>query len=436
MIDRQNLFTLEVKEFEPTGEIGPQEWVTAHNVQSIFDVLEGGGFEARFVGGCVRDAIAKRPVNDIDIATTAKPEHTIKLLESANIKVIPTGIKHGTVTAVLDGENFEITTLRKDVSTDGRHAEVAFTDDWMIDAERRDFTINALMATRTGAVYDPFNGIADLAYGRVCFIGKAKDRIEEDYLRILRYFRFHTSHGRPPVNRDALSACRMAADKLSTLSGERIQHEMMKILGAHNAADTLILMKGEHVLDQVLPEAENFGDLRALIWLCTSAINYENLTPDPVRNLATLLPINSDTAVADTIASRWRFSNIDRKRLIDLTGFISPDPMITKNELTRHLIKTGPALYADQCLITWARETAENANLSKDRKKSWIQTLERIYTWQEPFFPLTGEDLKALGYVQGPAIGDMMDKIKGWWIDNDCTPDRHKCLDKLKQLSQ
>jgi len=433
--NREDLFTIEIKELEPTGQIEPQAWMTASGVQAIFTVLEDAGYEVRFVGGCVRNGIAKRPVADVDLATTAKPDTVMELLEAAGIKAIPTGLDHGTITAVSEGANYEITTLREDVATDGRHAEVMFTDDWIADAKRRDFTINTMSATRTGEVYDPFDGIPDMAYGRINFVGNPAKRISEDYLRILRYFRFYTSHGRPPVSREALAACRMAASNLQNLSGERVRDELLKILLTLNSPDTLIMMKGEHVLEQVLDEATEFGDLRALIWLCTTAMNLDKITMDPVRNLAILLPSDSKPEVAENIASRWRLSNAERNRLSSLCEFPQPDPMSPKPDHLHRLHRVGAELYADQCLITWARESASIAKIPKDRRQGWMELMEMITTWQEPAFPITGRDLQDKGIKQGPELGVLLNQIRDWWIDNDCTADRDACLNKLKQLT-
>ncbi|MBT4888067.1 MAG: CCA tRNA nucleotidyltransferase [Rhodospirillales bacterium] len=434
MINRKELYSFEVKELEPTGQIEPQDWMTDSDVQSIFNILEIAGFETRFVGGCVRDAIAKRKVNDVDIATTAKPNEAMRLLETAGIKVVPTGIEHGTITAVINSKSYEITTLREDVATDGRHAEVAFSNDWVVDAGRRDFTINAMSATRNGSVYDPFNGLSDLAYGKVIFIRKPSDRIAEDYLRILRFFRFHTSHGRPPISREALAACRLAAGNLKSLSGERVRDEMLKILSANNAPDTLILMNGEKVLKEVLPEASKFGDLRALNWLCTTAMQLDGIEIDPIRNLAILLPADTTAITAKGIASRWRLSNAEKNRLINLTEFPEPDPMAPSAGHIRQLYKIGIDLFTDQCLMTWARETGDDANLPKDRKAAWLALMEMITTWEKPTFPISGEDLMGLGIQEGPKLGALLDQARDWWIDNDCTPDRDACLKKLESF--
>ena len=207
--------------------LGTQPWLTASPTRDVIKALKADGAEVRFVGGCVRDALVNRPVNDIDIATPTEPEVVIKLLERFDIKAVPTGISHGTVTAVCRQNSFQITTLRRDEETDGRHAKVAFTDDWASDAMRRDFTINALSANPAGEVYDYNSGIADLKYGRVRFIGNAQDRIDEDYLRILRYFRFQANYGLLPLDNDAITASRSRARRLSELSGERVRDELL-----------------------------------------------------------------------------------------------------------------------------------------------------------------------------------------------------------------
>jgi len=249
---------------EPQGDLGPQPWMAAASTKALMEALAANGSEPRFVGGCVRDALAKREVKDVDVATPETPDAVLKLLERAAIKAVPTGIEHGTVTAVFPDRSFEVTTLRRDEETDGRHAKVAFTDDWVADAERRDFTINAMSATTDGAVYDYNQGIADLAHGRVRFIGRAETRIDEDYLRILRFFRFQGGYGKPPLSRDALAACRSRAPKLAELSGERVRSEMLKILLVPDPADILVHMQGAGALAVVLPEMAGVASLRML----------------------------------------------------------------------------------------------------------------------------------------------------------------------------
>jgi len=290
----------------PIGQLGPQAWMKNPNLMAVVDALSTGGTEIRYVGGCVRDSLAGRPAGDIDIATPEPPEKTIEKIEAAGLKALPTGIAHGTVTAVSGGEPFEITTLRKDVKTDGRHAVVDFTDNWIEDASRRDFTFNALSASVSGEVYDPFGGIDDLANGVVRFVGRATQRIEEDVLRILRFFRFYAYYGQASPDQDALFACRKFAPQLSKLSGERVRTEFLKLLLAPDPVSALTYMR-QGALEVVLPEVGDFGQLRAMVWLETSAIKFESVFPEALRRLAALIG-DGDTDV-DKISDRLRFSN-------------------------------------------------------------------------------------------------------------------------------
>ncbi|KAF0137295.1 MAG: poly(A) polymerase [Rhodospirillaceae bacterium] len=250
----------------PVGQLPPQPWLTHPATRRVIAALTAEGGEVRFVGGCVRDALLQRSVNDIDLATPERPELVLARLAQASLRALPTGLAHGTVTALVDGQTFEITTLRRDVACDGRRAVVAYTDNWAEDAARRDFTINALSADPAGSVYDPFDGLPDLHHGRVRFVGSPRTRIEEDVLRLLRYFRFHGWYGRPPPDREALAACRALAPRLATLSAERVRDELWKILLVPDPASMLLLMQGERVLAHVLPEAGAFGCLRLLAW--------------------------------------------------------------------------------------------------------------------------------------------------------------------------
>ncbi|MCH7958052.1 MAG: CCA tRNA nucleotidyltransferase, partial [Proteobacteria bacterium] len=305
---------------EPTGKVAPQPWITAPETVAVVEALAAEGAEVRFVGGCVRDAVLQRPVEDIDIATPEPPERVIALLGKAGIKAIPTGIEHGTVTAVIGEARFEITTLRVDVETDGRRAKVAFTDDWTADAARRDFTINTLSCTLAGDIYDPMGGLDDLGRRRVRFVGNAEKRIEEDVLRLLRFFRMYAVYGRPPPDIEALAACRALAPRLPGLSGERVRDEVFRILMAPDAADTVVLMRGEGVLEQILPEAGDVGRLRLLSWLETSAIKVATVAPDRLRRLAALLDV--DAAGAGSVAARLRLSNPQTERLVK----VAPPP--------------------------------------------------------------------------------------------------------------
>ena len=227
-----------------TTPLAGAPWLTAESSRKLMDVLTASGAEARFVGGCVRDALLGKIDADVDldVATGLLPDQIIERLEAAEIKAIPTGIAHGTVTAIIAGQSFEITTLRKDVACDGRHADVQFTDDFELDAKRRDFTINAMSTDRLGRLFDYFGGVEDLKAGRIRFVGNAEERVREDYLRILRFFRFYARFGRPPADQQALQACKVEAAGLARLSGERIRSEMLKLLASGNAVAALTLM--------------------------------------------------------------------------------------------------------------------------------------------------------------------------------------------------
>jgi poly(A) polymerase len=283
---------------QPSDRLDPQPWMTAPETVAVMAALSAAGGEARFVGGCVRDALVGRKVRDVDIATHEPPERVLNLLARAGIKAIPTGIKHGTVTAVIGARHFEITTLRRDVETYGRHAKVEYTDDWQADAARRDFTMNALFCGADGSIYDPFGGAADLRAQRVRFVGDPEARIREDVLRLLRFFRFHAHYGKPPPDAAALAACRSLAHLLPTLSGERICAETLKLLSAPEPADVIDLMGEAGVLANFLPEATRNDQLRALVALESSAPRDLMPRTDPLRRLRGRRAGGGDAAAA------------------------------------------------------------------------------------------------------------------------------------------
>ena len=417
----------------PTGKISPQPWLTAPEPRTVVEALTADGAEVRFVGGCVRDAMAHRPVTDVDIGTPDKPETVIGLLEKAGIKAVPTGIEHGTVTAVVGDRKFEITTLRRDVETDGRRAKVAFTDDWMIDSERRDLTINALSATPDGDVYDPHDGISDLAYGNIRFVGLAADRIEEDVLRLLRFFRFYGLFGQPPPDPDAMAACRNHADKLPGLSGERIRDEMFKILLVPEPAEIAVLMRGLGIFDHILPEAGDVGSLRMIGWLETRAIKIDSVVPDPLRRLAALLDTDAEGAAA--VAGRLKLSNRQAWRLSALAAppaDIGPDA--DAPSVNRTLRRLGPDTVRDLTLLAWAGELSITPHLPAGRTQAWIGLLDTCDGWQGVVLPIGGEDVIALGVAEGPRVGELLARVEDWWEDGDYAAGRDDCLEKMKSL--
>ncbi len=419
---------------EATGKIAPQSWMAAPETVAVVGALGAGGAEVRFVGGCVRDAMLNRPVKDVDLATPAPPERVIEILRRAGIATIPTGLKHGTVTAVSGDARFEITTLRLDIETDGRHAKVAFTDDWIADARRRDFTINALSCTPAGDVFDPFGGIDDLSSGRIRFIGNARQRIEEDLLRILRFFRFQATHGRPPVDDDALAACRALAHRLDELSGERVRDELFRILMAEDPAGVVLLMRGEHVLERILPEAGEVGRLRMMTWLDTRAIRMDSVAPTELRRLAAL--IDTDAAGAEAVAQRLRLSNRQKVRLTDMVvPAMTVATDLDEVALRRLLHRLGADAVTDLALLDWARELALEPRQSVDRKRVWQDLLAATRAWTPVEFPLRGRDAAALGLAPGPAMGRLLDAVEAWWEEGGLSADRAACLARLEALA-
>jgi poly(A) polymerase len=386
---------------------------------AVFAALDEGGAKARFVGGCVRDAVLERPIRDIDLATDAPPERVVELLEAARIKVIPTGIAHGTVTAVVEEKPVEITTLRRDVETYGRHAKVEFTDDWIEDASRRDFTINALSLDPDGTLHDPFDGLKDLSAHHVRFVGGAMARISEDVLRLLRYFRFFAHYGRPPADLEALAACREMAPRLSQLSAERVRAELLKILEAPTAADVMGLMHAEGIFEHFLPEATNFYRLSRLIELETTLeLN------DPIRRLAAVLML--DETDLDALSKRLRLSNVQGDRL---TAIVEHCPVIkpTLGEAERDalLYRIGVPTFFDGALVCWA---------GADIDDGWKTLVAACRNWHSKKFPLRGDDVMALGAASGPSVGVLFRAVEEWWIDGGFRADREACMERLKVL--
>ena len=419
----------------PTGKIPVQAWMAASATRSVIAALTADGAEARFVGGCVRDSILKRPVEDVDIATPEPPERVMELLERAGLGAIPSGIEHGTVTAEAGGDHFQITTLRRDVETDGRRARVAFTDDWKADAARRDFTINTLSCTPDGDIYDPFGGLDDLSHGMVRFVGNARQRIDEDLLRILRYFRFYAVCGRPPPDIDALAACRAAAHRVLELSAERLRGELLRILIAPNPADVLVLMRGERVLDHLLPEAGDVGRMRMLSWLETSAIRMDSVAPDGLRRLAALL--HTDAAGTDAVAARFRLSKAEAERLLSMTApSEAVDADMDEAARRRVLRRLGAQTVRDLALLAWAGELAIDPRQPGARKPNWQDLLAAAEAWTPPEFPLKGEDVLALGVPAGPRVGRLLGAVEGWWEEGGCKAGRAACLEALETMAR
>jgi poly(A) polymerase len=387
--------------------IKPPAWMTDRASRAVMTALKG---DARYVGGCVRDTLLKRPIGDIDIATPLFPEEIMRRLAAAKIKAVPTGIDHGTITAVTDKRPFEITTLRRDVETFGRQARVAFSADWREDSARRDFTMNALYLSAEGEVFDYHDGVRDLRHGKVRFVGDPATRIREDVLRLLRFYRFHAWYGRGAADEAARAACRASAPLLPTLSGERVQAELLKLLGARDPVPSLTLMQEDGVLARLLPKTRALSALTHLI-----AIEPDS---DAMRRLAALV-----TADADALARKLRFSNADRERLVALG---EPVPLTSDPaEQRRLLYRLGPQIYIDRVLVT-AAISGESATAVK-------KLLAAAARWKPVAFPLRGADVAAAGVPEGPAIGQLLAEIEAWWQAGDFKATRAQCLAELRR---
>jgi poly(A) polymerase len=407
--------------------LDPQPWMTAPETQALVAALGRDGGQVRFVGGCVRDAIAGRPVKDIDLATPDRPETVLQRLKAHAIRAIPTGIEHGTVTAVIGTRHFEITTLRHDVETFGRHARVAFTDDWVADAARRDFTINAMSAEPDGTLHDPFGGRADLAAGRVRFVGEPETRIREDVLRLLRFFRFYAYFGRGQPDAASLAACRALAHLLPGLSGERVAAETLRLMLAPDPAAVVALMASETILAHILPELTNIMRLRTLVFI-EAAFG----PADAIRRLAALLP--RDAAQAQALSQRLRVSNDERDRLTDLAApSLAVHPGLDAPTRRRALYRLGAACFRDLALLAWAGREA-GGDLSPSDAGAWRALVQEADAWTPIALPVRGADVLALGVKAGPRVGALMKTIEQWWEEGDFRADRAACLKKLKQL--
>ena len=400
-------------------------WLQRPETKAVFAALEAGGFAARAVGGAVRNALLDLPVTDVDIATTARPDEVMAAAQAARLKAIPTGIQHGTVTIVSGDQTYEVTTLRKDVETHGRHATVAFTDDWAADARRRDFTLNALYCSAGGEMFDPLSGYADLAARRVRFIGDAAERIREDYLRILRFFRLTAAYGAGAPDAQGLLACVREREGLAILSGERVSQEVLRLLSAPRGAELARWMFDYGLLPLVLGRAPR----PALLARLASIESTVGLEPDAVLRLGVLVVEVPEDAQA--LRDRLRLSNDDTDRLartaervpaLDLTVFES----MGKAYIYRH----GASAYRDRVLVAWAR--------SGDATDSdaWRLRLDLPQRWQAPQFPVGGAEVMALGVPAGPRVGELLRALEAWWIAGDFVADETALRKKLNQLVQ
>jgi poly(A) polymerase len=394
------------------AHLGDAAWLNEGALGRLLALLDGNGEEARVVGGAVRNALVRLPVGEIDVATTAKPEEVVRRVEAAGGKAVPTGIEHGTITAVIDHHAFEVTTLREDVETYGRKARVAFGRDWQADAERRDFTINALSASRDGTVFDYVGGLADIAARRVRFIGEPARRIEEDYLRILRFFRFQAHFGAGAPDAAGLLACIRARCGLEMLSRERVRVELLKLVIAPRATPTLAVMAETGILGMVLGGVPLVASFENMVKVEATL----GLEPDAVRRLGALgVWVAED---AERLGERLRLANAESERLAALDGWWRFAPKVDERPARALLYRLGLQAFLDRALTAWARSQAGAADVA------WRDLANLPRRWTAPVFPLKAADFIGRGVAAGPSLGVALRAAEAAWIAADFPVDR------------
>jgi poly(A) polymerase len=401
--------------------------LTDLSLKQVWDALDAAQPQAtRLVGGCVRDALLSQLAGDVDLATQLRPEQVVAACAAANIKTIPTGLAHGTITAIVDGKPFEITTLRQDVSTDGRRATVAFTDDWHADAMRRDFTMNALYLDRDGAIFDPTgSGVADARAGHVVFVGDPDQRILEDHLRILRFFRFAARFQHDSLEGPALASCARHFEAISALSVERVWSELKKILAATDPRVALKAMAQSGVLGAVLPESQGLATFNALIELETTAF----LEGDPLQRFMALLP--RDVTVLEALSARLKLSKAESDRLLawasDTTRIVS---YLSAREVRQALYWIGNQTYLDRVRLAWAADPAPK------RATQWRTLLALESGFVTPKLSIDGSQVIAAGATPGPAVGAVLAEVERWWVESDFIDDELGLIERLKAVVQ
>lgn len=397
------------------------EWLTRKPTRDVFAALTAQGAQARAVGGAVRNALMGTPVKDVDIATTAPPEEVVALAKRAGLHAVPTGFEHGTVTVIADKIPFEVTTLRRDVETFGRHARVTFTTDWREDAMRRDFTMNALYCDADGRVHDPLGGYADLKALRVRFIGDAHQRIREDYLRILRFFRLLAQYGDGTApDPEGLAAAREEKAGLAQLSGERIRAELLLLLAAPGTVAAVATMRQTDLIEPLIGVAGNVELVQRLA--CIEAAL--GRSPDPVLRLAALADDN-----ATGLRDRLRLSLVEAGRLADASRRDAAfNPSTSEQAAKAFIYRHGPDAFIDGALLAWAR----SGDAADDTAR--LERLQLAKRWQAPKLPVRGADVIALGISAGPAVGRVISALEDWWISSGFPADDDAIRKKLAEL--
>ncbi len=414
--------------------LSDQAWFQAPGLTRLMTLLNGGGAETRVVGGAVRNSLLGLPVGDIDLATTLLPAEVIGRAAAKQIKAVPTGIEHGTVTLVLDGKGYEVTTLRRDVATDGRHAEVAFGAGWQEDAERRDLTINALYMGIDGEVVDLVGGLADIETQTVRFIGDAEQRIAEDYLRVLRFFRFFAHYGRGRPDAAGLKACARARTQLKTLSAERVWSELKKLLGAPDPGRALLWMRQSGVLTEVLPETEKWGiDAIPGLIAAEQALGW---APDALLRLSAITP--KDPARMVGLAERLKLSNAEAIALDRFARAPKPQETVTDVAFDRDLYRYGKEgiIAVLKLELASSRGHAEGGDAKAMARSGRLSALlKRAEGFERPVLPIKGSDVLAAGIPAGPKIGQILGTLEEGWIASNFSLDRERLLARIADLA-
>lgn len=398
-----------------------QDWLESAETQAVLALLKIGGHEARVVGGAVRNALMELPVTDVDIATTARPEEVVALARAAGLGSVETGLSHGTVTVIANKVAFEVTTLRRDVATDGRRAKVVFTDAWHEDAARRDFSINAIYCAADGTLYDPQDGIADLAQRRIRFIGDPDNRIGEDYLRILRYFRFLAQYGRGGPDPSALAACIRGRDGLKRISAERVRAELFKLIVADGANAAIYAMMDCGLLTPILGAAPRPGLLRAIV---DAEQKLDHVADATLRLSALACGVDEDV---ERLADRLRLSGAERAALIVM------DERSAQTRQEFRGVRLRKRLYRDGVART-RRLVVVSTGLGIIDHEAARTTLMACRDDNIPIFPARGADVLAHGVTPGPAVGKALAELEAWWLESNM-PDVDAVRARLAEIT-
>ena len=403
-----------------------EDWLKGKELQALFDILCADGGDARVAGGAVRNALMGMPASDVDLCTTLMPQDVVKRLEAAGHKAVPTGIDHGTVTAVIKGEAFEVTTLRKDIETDGRHAVVEFGTDWVADANRRDLTMNGLYCDRDGRVYDYVDGYKDILTKDVRFIGDAETRIKEDSLRILRFFRFFAWYGGGRPDAEGLKACAAGRELLAGLSVERVWMELKKMLAAPDPSRAILWMRTTGILGAVLPETHKWGTDAMPGFLRLE--QEQKWQPDALFRLMGM--VRPDEETMQGLSKRLAFSNKETERMVTWANNPAPKADIPMSDFEKLLYKRDSQGLMDsmklEAVHLQGRDDAANADVM-------LKLIDFAQNWQRPTFPLQGQDLIAAGMKPGPEMGQRLKALEEAWLDSGFVLSREELLAMVEQ---